>query len=324
MLDDATTAPIGSIHGERAPLTTAFEPQRQPILITTFGRTGSMLLMRLLSSHPGHPVLQAAPLRAAHRELLDRRAADLRRIRSATCAESRPRAPSPIRPGGSAGTPGCRRRCATRACRSGWEATPWRRSPRSASSGSTRPTSASPPTPAPATSGCLPRSRTCVCHRSRPSSIRTAGSCSSCGTSATWCARCSRSTASAACPGSGAARRTPTPTTSSGSAAGRSRWHGPGSGAATAPIWSATRTWCSTPSRRSRGCSNTSAWTRAQRRPPAWWTASPRSFRSWASTGPPTRPQNSVGRWRRDLDPDVTAACERSFGAALDLFGYER
>jgi hypothetical protein len=46
------TAPIGSIEAERAPLTTTFEPRRQPILITTFGRTGSMLLMRLLSSHP--------------------------------------------------------------------------------------------------------------------------------------------------------------------------------------------------------------------------------------------------------------------------------
>ena len=45
-------APIGSIVAERAPLTTTFEPRRQPILITTFGRTGSMLLMRLLSSHP--------------------------------------------------------------------------------------------------------------------------------------------------------------------------------------------------------------------------------------------------------------------------------
>ena len=45
-------APIGSILAERAPLATTFEPRRQPILITTFGRTGSMLLMRLLSAHP--------------------------------------------------------------------------------------------------------------------------------------------------------------------------------------------------------------------------------------------------------------------------------
>jgi len=44
--------PIGSIVAERAPLTTGFRPRRRPILITTFGRTGSMLLMRLLTSHP--------------------------------------------------------------------------------------------------------------------------------------------------------------------------------------------------------------------------------------------------------------------------------
>lgn len=52
VIGDHAAAPIGSIVAERVPLTTTFEPQRQPILITTFGRTGSMLLMRLLSSHP--------------------------------------------------------------------------------------------------------------------------------------------------------------------------------------------------------------------------------------------------------------------------------
>ena len=51
-LEGGAHAPIGSIAGERSPLRTSFEPRRQPILITTFGRTGSMLLMRLLSSHP--------------------------------------------------------------------------------------------------------------------------------------------------------------------------------------------------------------------------------------------------------------------------------
>src|SRR6185503_5481737 len=58
-------ASIGSIVAERAPLTTAFEPRRQPILITTFGRTGSMLLMRLLSSHP--EVLSYKPYRFEQR-----------------------------------------------------------------------------------------------------------------------------------------------------------------------------------------------------------------------------------------------------------------
>jgi hypothetical protein len=52
VMEGGSRASIGSIVAERAPLETSFEPQRQPILITTFGRTGSMLLMRLLSSHP--------------------------------------------------------------------------------------------------------------------------------------------------------------------------------------------------------------------------------------------------------------------------------
>lgn len=49
---DGRHEPIGSIVAERAPLETGYRPRRRPILITTFGRTGSMLLMRLLVSHP--------------------------------------------------------------------------------------------------------------------------------------------------------------------------------------------------------------------------------------------------------------------------------
>jgi hypothetical protein len=33
--------------------------------------------------------------------------------------------------------------------------------------------------------------------------------------------------------------------------------------------------------------------------------------------------QSSVGRWRTDLDAELSAACERAFGPALELFGYE-
>jgi hypothetical protein len=31
----------------------------------------------------------------------------------------------------------------------------------------------------------------------------------------------------------------------------------------------------------------------------------------------------SIGRWRSDLDDEVARACERSFGTALETFGYE-
>jgi hypothetical protein len=33
-------------------------------------------------------------------------------------------------------------------------------------------------------------------------------------------------------------------------------------------------------------------------------------------------PRESVGRWRRDLAPDLVDECERSLSAALDAFGY--
>jgi hypothetical protein len=52
VLEGGARAAIGTIVAERARLQTDYEPRRHPIMITTFGRTGSMLLMRLLSSHP--------------------------------------------------------------------------------------------------------------------------------------------------------------------------------------------------------------------------------------------------------------------------------
>jgi hypothetical protein len=52
VLEGNAHAPIGSIRGRRAPLRSSFEPRRSPVLVTTLGRTGSMLLMRLLSAHP--------------------------------------------------------------------------------------------------------------------------------------------------------------------------------------------------------------------------------------------------------------------------------
>ena len=35
-------------------------------------------------------------------------------------------------------------------------------------------------------------------------------------------------------------------------------------------------------------------------------------------------PAASIGRWRTDLDEELERACERSFGTALEVFGYER
>ena len=43
---------LGTIAGRRVPLRSTFAPRREPVAVTTLGRTGSMLLMRLLAAHP--------------------------------------------------------------------------------------------------------------------------------------------------------------------------------------------------------------------------------------------------------------------------------
>ena len=52
VLADGTRAHVGVVRGRRAPLHSAFDPRRNPVLVTTLGRTGSMLLMRMLEAHP--------------------------------------------------------------------------------------------------------------------------------------------------------------------------------------------------------------------------------------------------------------------------------
>jgi hypothetical protein len=53
VLKDDSRAALGTIRGRRALLRPASaQPRRQPVLVTTLGRTGSMLLLRLLSFHP--------------------------------------------------------------------------------------------------------------------------------------------------------------------------------------------------------------------------------------------------------------------------------
>jgi hypothetical protein len=52
VFEDGARAAIGTIRGRRDQLRPSFEPRRRPVLVTTLGRTGSMLLLRLLSFHP--------------------------------------------------------------------------------------------------------------------------------------------------------------------------------------------------------------------------------------------------------------------------------
>jgi hypothetical protein len=63
--EDGQRAAIGTLGGRRAEIRTAFEPRFQPLMITTLGRTGSMMLMRMLEPHP--EVLVYRPFRYEQR-----------------------------------------------------------------------------------------------------------------------------------------------------------------------------------------------------------------------------------------------------------------
>jgi hypothetical protein len=52
-LADGTRADVALLSGERRLLVTGYAPRLQPLLVTSFGRTGTTLLMRMLAAHPG-------------------------------------------------------------------------------------------------------------------------------------------------------------------------------------------------------------------------------------------------------------------------------
>jgi hypothetical protein len=49
---DGSRVHIGDIRGSRAPLSPGFEPSLRPLMVTTLGRTGSSLFLRMLQGHP--------------------------------------------------------------------------------------------------------------------------------------------------------------------------------------------------------------------------------------------------------------------------------
>ena len=51
-LEDGTRTPLGTIAGRRAPLRSSYDPELRPLIVTTLGRTGSTWLIHLLSGHP--------------------------------------------------------------------------------------------------------------------------------------------------------------------------------------------------------------------------------------------------------------------------------
>ncbi len=51
-LEDGAEAALATVTGHRAPLRSSYDPQLQPLIVTTLGRTGSTWLIHLLASHP--------------------------------------------------------------------------------------------------------------------------------------------------------------------------------------------------------------------------------------------------------------------------------
>ncbi len=51
-LDDKTRVNMATLRGRREPLRTGFEPALDPLMVTTLGRTGSTILMKVLGTHP--------------------------------------------------------------------------------------------------------------------------------------------------------------------------------------------------------------------------------------------------------------------------------
>src|SRR5215210_3280985 len=52
-LPDGSRVKFADISGERRPLTAAYAPRLQPLLVTSLGRMGTTVLMRMLAAHPG-------------------------------------------------------------------------------------------------------------------------------------------------------------------------------------------------------------------------------------------------------------------------------
>lgn len=51
-LADGSRVNVARIGGQRTPLETGYTPRLQPLLVNSFGRTGTTLLMRMLAAHP--------------------------------------------------------------------------------------------------------------------------------------------------------------------------------------------------------------------------------------------------------------------------------
>src|SRR5215210_4540024 len=60
-LPDGSRVKFADISGERRPLTTAYAPRVQPLMVTSLGRMGTTVLMWMLSAHPGVVIYDRPP-----------------------------------------------------------------------------------------------------------------------------------------------------------------------------------------------------------------------------------------------------------------------
>ncbi|MCA9880736.1 MAG: hypothetical protein KC442_23225, partial [Thermomicrobiales bacterium] len=60
-LATGTVVNVASVSGVRNPITTDYSPRLQPLIVNSFGRTGTTLLMRMLAAHPAVVVYNRPP-----------------------------------------------------------------------------------------------------------------------------------------------------------------------------------------------------------------------------------------------------------------------
>ncbi len=63
-LADGSREDVALVSGQRRPLDTGYTPRLQPLLVSSFGRTGTTLLMRMLAAHPAVVVYARPPYEA--------------------------------------------------------------------------------------------------------------------------------------------------------------------------------------------------------------------------------------------------------------------